>query len=55
MQCVDMPKQIASDDRDTEHQSRVPSHYSQIQVTQNTHTHANTHNPILTVFKNKVA
>lgn len=26
MQCVDVLKQIAGDDRDTEHQFRVPSH-----------------------------
>lgn len=40
MQCLDVLKQIASDDRDTEHQSRAPSHSSQIQVT---HTHTHTH------------
>lgn len=34
MQCVDMLKQIASDDRDTEHQPRVPSHHSQTRFTQ---------------------
>ena len=44
VQCVDVLKQIAGDDRDTEHQLRAPSHYSQIQVTQKyTHTHTHTH------------
>lgn len=38
VQRADMLKQIAGDDRDTEHQPRKPSHHSQIQVTQNTHT-----------------
>lgn len=38
VQRADMLKQIAGDDRDTEHQPRKPYHHSQIQVTQNTHT-----------------
>lgn len=43
VQCVDMLKQIASDDRDTEHQSGAPSHCSQIRVTHNTQNHTRTH------------
>lgn len=59
VQCVDVLKQIAGDDRDTEHQFRAPSHYSQIQVTQkytHTRTHSETHRDrIQAIFTNKLA
>lgn len=38
MQCVDVLKQIAGDDRDTEHQLTAPANYTQTQVTLRPHS-----------------
>lgn len=44
VQCVDVLKQIAGDDRDAEHQFSAPSLNRQIQVT---HTDTETHREVL--------